>query len=586
MHPHTQVHRALPAMLLTALAWSGTAAAQDMELVSFTSPPTATLGGSVQVSATVRNNDTVYGEAFVVIRASSDAVYHTTDEFLCYLPSTLDDYLLDPGESDSTTTTCTFPATATNATHLVASLVVYGTDPDRGDNEAANPVSIGGTTPTGPDLVAVSVSGPATATSGQAVALSMVARNDGDEASTATTARILFGDGTFDASDPEVCSIALPALNPSAQVTLNPTGCAIPGGTSPGTYALWGEVNPDASSDDSSPGNDTTSTGIDVVAAAKADLTAEVSVPSTVQRGAGFSLDWTVRNASNGVQAGASTLRVDFIDANATRTTGLCGPASVATVASGGNRTGGITGCSVPAGAALGVAQVEVVADAADVVDEGNESNNVGVGTITVVAVPPPDKADLVVSSAAGPVQVAPGDAFDIEVGLRNVGTDPASGVITVVRWSTSDRPDSATEEVGRDSARTLATGAATPTYVTIPGTVPTTAGSGQAWLHVTTDDPNTVDELDETNNTRIVPLTVVSADNDPGTQPSDTDPLVDDTALGADTDRATGDTDLAGPGTVQFGCSCRQAGPGLPGVAALSGWVLVGALIGRRRRR
>lgn len=316
------------------------------------------------------------------------------------------------------------------------------------------------------------------------------------------------------------------------------------------------------------------------------DLVAELVAPSSAQRGDSLSLDWTVRNEGTGA-AGASTLRIDFVDNGGARSSSVCGPASVPTVAVGATRTGQVSGCTIPANAALGAGRFEAIADAGTVVSESNESNNTGTAAVTIVATPPTPKPDLVVASAAPPVQVAPGDAFTLTAGLRNTGSANASNVTTVVRWSTSDTPGSGTASIGQDSGRILSSGSPTAS-VAIGCTAPTSAASGTAWLHVTIDDPDTVSESDETNNTRIVPITVIAAERPVDTGVLDTFDTANPADSGEDKAPEDGppddvDTDLnTTPPLQTLGCACDQRAPTPAGLVALG----VGLLTLRRRRR
>lgn len=90
-----------------------------------------------------------------------------------------------------------------------------------------------------------------------------------------------------------------------------------------------------------------------------------------------------------------------------------------------------------------------VQVDAADVVSEENEGNNVGVGNaISIVATPP----DLIVSSVpSGPVQLPLGTTASVSTVIQNVGEGPTSDPFDVsIYLSLNDTLDAADPLVGR----------------------------------------------------------------------------------------------------------------------------------------
>ena len=163
----------------------------------------------------------------------------------------------------------------------------------------------------------------------------------------------------------------------------------------------------------------------------------------------------------------------------------------------------------VPSLQALGDHVWLVKVDAANVIAEGDEANNVGVGnTITVMPTPP----DLIVSSLpSGPVQAPLGTTVSVSTAIKNVGSGPTSTPFDVsVYLSLNDSYGPEDERVGRVTLPDiLLPGESRNIGILASIPVDFTEGSYK-WLAVVNADGDQPESNGENNTSTGTPVSVV----------------------------------------------------------------------------
>jgi serralysin len=211
---------------------------------------------------------------------------------------------------------------------------------------------------------------------------------------------------------------------------------------------------------------------------------------------------FTVYNAvKNAGDAPAGAFTAGFYlsgDAAITTADTLVGTRSYAGLAGGEAGAPEQTALSVPASIPAGTYYLGMIIDAADVVDERYEDNNVGTypATITFIAPPAPDFAVWTFMPPRGPV----GREFTIRNAVRNAGVAPA-GPFTVGFYLSNDTALSASDpSIAERDVAGLLPGEATAdenTTARVPEWVP----AGVYYVLMVMDSSDAVAESNEDNN-------------------------------------------------------------------------------------
>jgi subtilase family serine protease/flagellar hook assembly protein FlgD/fibronectin type 3 domain-containing protein len=151
-----------------------------------------------------------------------------------------------------------------------------------------------------------------------------------------------------------------------------------------------------------------------------------------------------------------------------------------------------------------GAAQLRVMLDPADQIVESREDNNSAQLDFTVVAADSPDLAAVATSLAFTPTPARQGQPVTASLRVRNFGPDVTTPFIVGLY---AGDPRSGAARIGATTVASLAGSAETTVVVSVADL----DVHGTPTLYALVDADGTVAELDETNNTAIAPLEVLS---------------------------------------------------------------------------
>ena len=478
-----------PSAIVTITAAPTTADAADLVMTALTGPASVTLGGSVSVSSTVKNQGTL--DISTLFRV---AFYLSTDDTL-----SADDTLLvrravtslAAGASNTASTTLSFPAADFSAGnyYVIARADDIGTVPESVElnNTLAKPFAIELT-----DLVITGMSAPAAVDRGTAISVTTTEMNQGAAAITTNVVKLyLSADATITASDTYLGLYSQAALGTgtSADRTMNVT---IPIATVVGSYYLGAIADATNTNPESDESNNTYSIPITITSPVDLLITT-MTVPATA--GSGLTISVTAREKNVGTAKSATNyvrwvLSSDtIIDASDTllkqySQTALNPGAAV-------SRTYSVM---IPAGTAAGIYYLGAIADFTNTNSESDESNNTFSVPIDIY-VPTPDLEAK--QAHVTPTTAAQRATLTLTGVLKNVGT-AKTGKTTYAGFYLSDGvTDTYLKQVSVPS--TLAPGSyqSLSTTYTLPAGFP----AGTYTIKVIADHTNTLSELDETNN-------------------------------------------------------------------------------------
>jgi hypothetical protein len=349
------------------------------------------------------------------------------------------------------------------------------------------------------DLVITAVTVPAAAAPGAVVSVGDSTKNQGGgAASGSTTAFYLSANLILDAADRFLGSRSVAPLVTGA-VDSGTTMVSIPAATTTGTYYVLaradsGNVVPET--------NDSNNVKFSAAMSVGPDLAVAASVtPAITAAGAVLTITDTTRNQGS-VTAGASTTGF-YLSANALldAADALLGTRAVGALAPGAVSSSSST-VTLPPGLATGLYYVFAKADAFSSVVESSEVNNASSALIVRVG------ADLVLSAlTAVPSGPAAGGTITISDTTTNSGGGSAAASTTRFYLSVNLAVDATDIVLGSRGVPALGAATSSPgsTAVVIPaGTAP-----GSYWLIAVADAPAVIAETSETNNTRLIVITV-----------------------------------------------------------------------------
>jgi subtilase family serine protease len=463
----------------------------DLLVSALTGPATAGAGSAITVSDTTKNQGGAGAGASVTrFFLSADAALGAGDVPL----GSRGVVPLAPGVSSAGSTPLTIPVgTATGSYYVIAQADADGAVLET--NEANN---IGRLfVRVGPDLAVSSVAVPAVTAPGAAFNVTNAVKNQGGGAAPACSARVfLSANSALDAADVALGARAVPPLVAGATSSVV-TSVTIPEGTPVGVYYVL--VHADALGEVA----ETTETNNTGFASTRLgpDLSVTVASASPVNTGAGATITVSDTTANSGGAAGPATTTAVYFSANTLLDAGdlLVGSRSVPALPAGGT-SAGTTTVTIPPDAAPGTWQLLVVADAAGVAAETNESNNARAAYVRV-------GPDLRVSSGAAPSKVTAGTAFSVTDTTANVGGASAAASATRYYLSTNTVFGADDLVLGARDVPPLAAGATSARTVSLtvpPGTAPRTY-----YLIMVADAPGEIAELYENNNALVVTMTV-----------------------------------------------------------------------------
>ena len=329
------------------------------------------------------------------------------------------------------------PGTVTNT-----AVVSGGGDPNAGNNTATDPTVI--TAPvSGSDLTIAKVHSPSTAVPGETVTYTVTVKNVGTSSSSGTvtvtetppaglTITALSGTGWTCIVATQTC-IRADALAPAASYPDITVTTSVGASVAPGRMTNIVIVS---GGGDSNPGNNTASDPTTITAPVSGtDLTiAKVHSPSSAVPGQTITYTVTVKNVGSSPSSGAVTV-TETPPAGLT-ITALAGAGWTCTVptctrsdalAPAASYPGITVTTSVGASVAPGtVTNIAVVSGGGD----SNPANNTASDPTTITS--PVSGSDLTIAKVHSPSSAVPGQTVTYTVTVRNVGTSPSSGTVTV----------------------------------------------------------------------------------------------------------------------------------------------------------
>ena len=478
-------------------------AAPDLIVTAMTAPASATVGTSVAMSATAKNQGTLGTSSFTLgFYFSTDATITTADVF----SGARCTFSLGPNVSTTCAGNIPVPNSLPPGTYYVGAIVddqgvVAETDESNNGLAASTTTAILAATP---DLLVDVVTAPATGTIGSTIAASATVHNQG--ASTAQSFRVSFyfsTDATITAGDVYSGFSCTLVTGLASNTTSSCAGSIpVPAGLTPGTYYL-GTLVDDLSqvSEANENNNATAATSTTVLLASTPDLiVTALTVASTGTVGGTIAGSATIRNQG---ATTAQSFRVGFyFSTDASITTGDVYSTFSCTLATGlaSNSTSICAGAvPVPAGLAPGTYYVGAIVDDQAQVTEASESNNsLAAASTTVVLAATPD---LIVSVMTAPTAATIGGTIAVLATVRNQGTSTVQSFRVGLYYS-SDALIT-TGDIFSGFSCTFAAGLASNTSADCTGTmpVPSNLPPGAYFVGAVADDQSQLAEASESNN-------------------------------------------------------------------------------------
>ena len=484
----------------------------DLVITALTAPTAAAPGMNVSVSHTVRNAALAAGGAPATVTRLFLSPTAATNPIDASAVPLLDVPVgaLAGGASATVVRSIQVPTVAPGPYWLIAEANATGTviEANAGNNVRATAIPL----LVGPDLVPTTGTvTPVIAAPGQTVNVASTIRNQGGQS--AAPFQVGFSLSSDNALDPgldvPLGTRQVAGLAPASTSTAT-TPLVMPGNLSAGAYFILVLADATDSNTEASETNNLRAIPLTLV---RADLTVpSVTVtPGTVAPGANVSVTHVVRNAAvaAGV-AGPTTSRL-YLSTTASTTLPL-DPEAITPLLdvpvralAGTAQAALVRSVQIPVGTAPGLYWIIVEANATGTVVESVPGNNAG-RTATPIIVGP----DLVVSAGTVvPAASAPGLTVNVSHTVRNQGVQATPPFSVGIYLSTDNVLD------GTDvllASRTVATGlvAGAMSPAVTPVMLPGNLSSTNYFLFVQADVNGQVTESDETNNRRMIPLTVV----------------------------------------------------------------------------
>ncbi|MBI3890864.1 MAG: putative Ig domain-containing protein, partial [Candidatus Wallbacteria bacterium] len=509
----------------TSVTASGGGGSPDLVAEAVSGPGTATAGGAISVSGTVRNLSTVNGSPackadFVL---STDTLIGPPDPFL----GQLDVPALPPsGSKVFSSVPLPLPSAIASGSYfigLIADSTQMVAESNENNNTSASSSSVvvsggtGGGTPGGlANLLAAGVSGPTSSPTNSPMPVSGLIKNIGD--APAGPFDVGFGlsaSGTF-TDTLNLSRVHFDGMPPAGQIPLN-VGVFVPSAVPPGNYFLGMDVDIDNTVRESNETDNRSRTANAISIASggatanTADLVAAgVAGPPTAQVGGTIGVSGVVRNQGN---APAGNFRVAFVLSSDT----VISPADVPLgqlqlpgLAPSSQTT--VTGSFlVPASLFPGGYFVGMMVDPDNVIPESNRANN-AVAQATSMQLSPATSgalADLTIGSIAAPATVQAGQAMVLSGSVKNIGQADAGGFNVALYLSLDANVSPNDTLLAFVDVRGLAKGK--DQFFSLTVAVPPNIAAGNYQVLAVADSQNTVPETSEANNGMASALVTVT---------------------------------------------------------------------------
>lgn len=477
-----------------------TVTAPDLAPTALTAPATVSPRQPIAVSWTVTNRGT--GSA---VPRWNDFVYLSTDSVCCAVDEIVAAVeltaVVGAGQSYTRTQTATVPRVPAGQYYLIVSTDNGRVLPeaDEANNRRVLPITI-----RTPDLIATALTAPATWVRGQTLSVSWTVMNQGDGTVYGTWADSLYlapipGPACCDQARLVGSAGRTVPLSPGAAYSRN-VSLKVPDDVAPGQYTLVLVADASKFVTEADEANNRRAIPI-AVTAADLVLTA-LTAPATVTTQQSISVSWTVKNQGDA----AATL--PWNDRISLSTTAFCcfGNPVVATasrpmpLAPGASYTATklLTVPNVPAGSYF----LHVNTDDGLAIGESDEVNNHR--TIPIAVTTP----DLVAAGVTAPASVRAQQSVSLGWSVSNPGSGAAKAPWMDIVYLSADPTccagDTALATVSHTAALAPGASYAQTKSVTIPTRPP-----GNYFLILKVDTGGAVYEANESNNLRVVPLTI-----------------------------------------------------------------------------
>jgi subtilase family serine protease/subtilisin family serine protease len=467
----------------------------DLTVSALTIPTSAAPGGTIRVSDTTRNDGVQTAPAsLTAFYLSTNSTFDASDPRLGSRPVPE----LSPGTAHPFETDVTIPTTTTAGSYYI----IARADDALAVNEAVetNNTRHAPSLRVGADLIVSAVSGPTVAAPGATISVSDTTRNQGaGDAGPFKTAFYLSPNSTLSADDKRIGDRTLTGgldegLSSSANTTLT-----VPGTTAPGMYYLI------ANADDLNAVVEPVETNNTRVASTQIKvgpdlMVVSVGAPSVGGAGAPVTITDNLRNA--GGAPSTATEAVFYLSSN----TALdAGDIEIARRPLGALNAGisdpGSANAVIPADTAVGSYYVIELVDAADTVEEANESNNSYRSGIIRIG------PDLTFTALSAPGSAAAGASINVTDTTKNSGGGAAAASMNRYYLSANTAIDAGDTVLGVRSLSTLGAGAIDA--LTTAFTIPATQAPGTYYLIANANDNGAVEETSVANNTRRVIINI-----------------------------------------------------------------------------
>ncbi|MGA2606382.1 MAG: CARDB domain-containing protein [Terriglobia bacterium] len=478
----------------------------DLLVTSVSIPSSATVGGQVSLSATIKNQGSAAAGAFRLgFYLSTGSTITTSSTLIAVCSYTT----LAVGATNTCAMSPTLPSSVGAGTYYGGAIVddlnqVSESNESNNTLVASNTLTV--TNPQRPDLLMTSVSFPSSATVGGQVNLSATIKNQGGAAAGAFRLGFYLSTGstiTTSSTLIAVCNYTSLAAGATSTCAMSPT---LPSSVGAGTYyggAIVDDLNQVSESNESN--NTLLASNTLTVTGAQADLlVTSVSIPSSATVGGQVSLSATIKN-QGGTAAGAFRMSF-YLSTSSTISTSSTniGYCTYTSLAAGATNTCAMSP-TLPSSVGAGTYYGGAIVDDLNQVSESNESNNtlLASNTLTVSS----SQADLLVTSVSIPSSATVGGQVSLSATIKNQGSAAAGAFRLGFYLSTGSTITTSSTLIAYCTYTSLAAGATNTCAGTV--TLPSSVGAGTYHGGAIVDDLNQVSESNESNNTLLASNTL-----------------------------------------------------------------------------
>jgi subtilase family serine protease len=490
---------------ISATAIANVVVPGDLEVTNISVPSNVSVGQSIEVFWTVRNNGPGTAEGTWV-----DEFLLSTDQALgsdISLGAASNPSTLAAGATYTASRTITVPPSATGTFFFIVRTDAAGAifEVNENNNFRVNTQTF---TAQRADLAVSNLTGPAEGSIGSNLTLNYNGINNGPgEAIGAWADRFVLSTNTVFGDSDDIFLGQLTVTGPQAAGNSTPRSVSleVPGNTPSGTYTILMRSDFSNTISETDEANNTL-VGTQVVIGGPDLQVADAIVQNAATLGRPLSVVYTQRNAGNRSTQRAWTDRLfistDNVFGNANDV--VLGEVSSGDVlVGGGERTRTFSG-NMPASIGIGSYFLFVQGDVNGNLSETVEGNNVSLGTAFAVSA-----ANLTVSGVTGPSSIGLGQNVTVSYAVNNPGDRAAAGRNDRIILSSDATVGNGDDRVLRTDfvAEVAAGNAATIERVV---TVPADLTPGNYFFGVVVDASESVAETSETDNTALSSVTTI----------------------------------------------------------------------------